>query len=129
MRAKILTLLISAGMAGAATAAPLSVPLDHSVRLGLAGHAASVVVGNSAIADVTVVDSRTLFISGKSQGSTDVAVVDELGRTIYSADVVVGAPARGRVAVFRGGGVTGNGRSDLSCEPRCQDAPKVKGGY
>lgn len=132
MRATILAAFAVAGLtgaslAGAASAAALTVPLDHSVRLALGGHASSVVVGNPAVADVTVVDSRTLFVSGKGLGSTDVVVVDELGRTIFDADVVVSGPTKGRVAVFRGGAV-GGGRTDLACAPHCQDAPKGKSG-
>lgn len=119
MRAKIIAALLASGLASTAFAAPLQVPINHSVRLGLSGAAASVVVGNPSIADVTVVDSRTLFLSGKSFGTTDVVVVDALGRTIYNADVVVSPPSRGHVAVYRGGEKSAD-RTDMACSPRCQ---------
>lgn len=126
MRAILLTAALAASLAGPALAGSLSVPLNHSVRLGLSGSAASVVIGNPSIADVTVVDSRTLFLSGKSVGSTDVAVVDALGRTIYSADVAVSSPRAGHVAVYRGGEKTA--RTDMACSPRCEIAPKAPDG-
>lgn len=127
MRAALLSSLLAVGLAGSAIAAPVSVPLNHTVRLSLSGSAASVVVGNPNIADVTVVDSRTLFVSGKGMGSTDVVVVDGLGRTIYNAEIAVGGPRHGQVAVYRGGE-----RTDFACSPRCEvaarAAPPVVGG-
>lgn len=109
--------LLAAGLAaaaGGARAASLNVPLNHSVRLPVAGRAASVVVGNAKVADVTVVDSRTLFVTGKSAGSTDVMVVDPLGRTVFAGDISVIAGAGRQVTVHRGGE-----RADLACDPRC----------
>ena len=124
MRALLLTAAVAASLGGPALARSLAVPLNHSVRLGLSGSAASVVIGNPAIADVTVVDSRTLFLSGKSVGTTDVAVVDGLGRTIYSADVSVGAPRHGHVSVYRGGDKE-TARTDMACNPRCEATGKT----
>jgi Flp pilus assembly secretin CpaC len=95
-------------------AASLVVPIDHSVRLNVAGSAASVVVGNPQVADVTVVDSHTLFVSGRGYGETDVVVLDPNGRTLYSGDVMVAAPQSGRVSIYRGAE-----RTDLACAPDC----------
>lgn len=101
--------------AGAAAAAALTVPLDQSIRLNVAGSAASVLVGNPEVADVTVVDSHTLFVSGRGYGATDITVLDRDGRTLYSGDLVVGAADTGRVTVYRG-----PARTDLACAPGCQ---------
>lgn len=103
-----------AAAATAATAGTVTVPINHTVRLSVAGPAASVVVGNPAVADVTVVDSRTVFVSGRGLGSSDVTVLDSLGRTLFSSDIQVAGPSHGQVAVYRGGV-----RSDLSCDPGC----------
>ena len=83
-------LLMGLAVAGPA-AAELVVPIDHSVRLAVSGQAASVVIGNPQVADVTVVNSHTLFVSGRGYGETDVVVLDHMGRTIYSGDVIVAA--------------------------------------
>ena len=48
-----------------AFAGVLPVPLDHTVKLNISGAAASVVVGNPAVADVHVVDSHTVFVAGR----------------------------------------------------------------
>ncbi len=113
--------LLAAGLACAAGpashAATLSVAVNHSLRLPVAGRAASVVVGNAAVADVTVVDSHTLFVTGKASGSTDVAVVDPSGRTVFAADIDVGAVTGRPVTVHRAA-LT----AELSCDPRCAGA-------
>ncbi len=103
---------LSLAAAGAAAAAsPLSLAVSHSARLRLAGPAGSVVVGSPSVVDVSVVDSRTVFVSGRTPGSTDVTVVDPLGRVVYSGEIVVGAGER-TVSIYRG--VT---RSDTSFTP------------
>jgi Flp pilus assembly secretin CpaC len=105
-----------------ALADALVVPLDHSTRLKVAGAAQSVVVGNPTVADVTVVDSHTLFVSGRGYGVTDVVVLDAAGRTLYSTEVVVGVAHTGRVSVFRGGE-----RTDMACAPNCQVSIRTGG--
>ena len=72
-----LTALATLAVAAPAFAAPaVVVPIDQSTRLTIAGSAYSVVLGSPTVADVTVVDSHTLFISGRSYGVTDVTVLD-----------------------------------------------------
>jgi len=113
-------LLIAAALAVAAIATPVlagnqtSVAIDHTTRINLRAAAGSVIVGNPAIADVTVVDERTLFLSGRGYGVTEVTVLDPLGRTIWSGEVVVTAPTQGAVSVYRGSQVT-----EMACAQSC----------
>ena len=65
----------------------LNVEIDRSARVQLRGAAASVIVANPQIADVTVVDANTLFIVGKGYGVTEVVAVD--GRRIATLRIVV----------------------------------------
>ncbi len=102
------------GLGSSALAQSLVVPVDHAVRIAVQGQAASVIIGNSSVADVSVVDSHTLFVSGKSIGTTDVSVLDSYGRTVFSSDVDVTSYAPGRVAVYRG-----SERTDFACAPGC----------
>jgi Pilus formation protein N terminal region len=116
------------GLAAAAQAETLVISIDHSQRLPIGGAVQSVVVGNPSVADVTVVDSHTLYVIGKSFGQTDVIVLDAYGRTLYQGDVVVGSANVGRVTVYRGGA-----RTDMACAPNCQTvvrngAPSSMGG-
>ncbi len=110
--APILALVLAAPLAAAA----MAVPLDHTARLSVHGAAASVVVGNPAIADVTVVDSHTLYVSGRGYGSTDIIVLDRSGRTLYSGDITVAA-AGSSVSVYRGAA-----RTSVVCAPACADS-------
>ena len=117
MRAPYIALPLLLGLlaAGGARAAGVTVELDHSTRVALHGGAANVVVGNSAIADVAVIDSHTLYVTGHSLGSTDLAVIDALGRTIYSGEVTVARPVSS-VTLYRG-----VDRQDFSCGgPTCE---------
>ncbi|WEK57563.1 MAG: pilus assembly protein N-terminal domain-containing protein [Candidatus Brevundimonas phytovorans] len=117
--------LATAGLvAGTASAAlaqarPLSIEIDSATRVQLRAPASSVIVANPRIADVTVVDANTLFITGKGYGVTDVVAVDALGRTLLQTQIVVSAGSTGAVRVWRGGDAT-----DLACGATC--SPSVR---
>lgn len=118
---------LSAAVAGSALAAAapgvVVVPIDQSTRLSLAGSAYSVLVGSPAVADVTVVDSQTLYVSGRGYGTTDVEVLDRNGSVLYRGQIVVSAADVGRVSVYRGAA-----RTDLACAPGCQVATRSPAG-
>lgn len=99
---------------------PLDVPLDQATRVQLRAPAGSVIVVNPNIADVTVTDARTLFISGKSYGLTEVIAVDALGRPLFQRQVKVSPGETGTVRVWRGAAA-----SEFSCGARC--APATRG--
>lgn len=93
---------------------PLDVQIDQATRVQLRAPAGSVIVANPRIADVTVTDAHTLFITGKSYGVTQVIAVDALGRPLFQRQVVVGPGATGSVRVWRGGDAT-----EVACGTRC----------
>ena len=104
-----------------AQARPLNVGIDQSTRVQLSGPAGSVIVGNPQIADVTVVDANTLYITGKGYGVTEVIAVDPIGRTVFQSQVVVTAcDGSGRVRVWRGAQAT-----EMACAASC--SPSVRG--
>ena len=113
IRLTALALLAAAVLGAPVAAQALVVPLDHSQRLHLSGAASSVLVGNPQIADVTVVDSHTLYLQGKGYGVTNLVVLDRAGRTLFSQDIIVAAGGAS-VSVYRGGD-----RTDFGCTPRC----------
>jgi len=114
--------VIGAAPAALAQSRQLSVEVDHITRLNLSGSAASVIVGNPGIADVTVVDANTLYVSGRAYGVTEIAVLDGLGRTIYQGEVVVSAPSSGQVRVWRGAAVT-----HMACATTCSPSTRGEG--
>jgi Flp pilus assembly secretin CpaC len=124
MSRTILSLLAAAALlaipaAAAAQSRPLNVDIDQSTRVQLRAPAGSVIVGNPQIADVTVVDANTLFITGKGYGVTEVVAVDVLGRTVFQSQVVVTAGDSGRVRVWRGAQAT-----EMACASTC--SPSIR---
>ena len=111
--------LLLAPLAAQAQDGSLNVEIDRSARVQLRGAAASVIVGNSQIADVTVVDANTLFIVGKGYGVTEVVAVDGVGRTLFQREIVVTGGSTGSVRVWRGTQAT-----EMTCAASC--APSVR---
>ena len=119
-----IALMLALTAAAAATSAmaqsrPLNVEIDRSERVALRGAAASVIVGNPAIADVTVVDANTLYVVGKGYGVTEVVAVDAIGRPLFQNQVVVTGGSTGAVRVWRGGQMT-----EMACGGSC--APSIR---
>jgi hypothetical protein len=78
-------------VASSAQAQAVSVQIDQSKPLRFDSPITGVVVGNAGVADVIVHDSKTLFVIGKSVGTTHVLAVDQRGRTVFSGNVAVSA--------------------------------------
>ena len=115
---------LAVGVTGAALAQsrPLNIEVDRSTRVQLRAPAGSVIVANPKIADVTVVDANTLFITGKGYGVTDIVAVDALGRPLFQSQVVVSAGSAGSVRVWRGAQAT-EMACGSSCSPSVRAAP------
>ncbi len=114
--------LLAVPAAAAAQSQPLNVDIDQSTRVQLRAPAGSVIVGNPLIADVTVVDANTLFITGKGYGVTEIVAVDVLGRTVFQSQVVVTAGDSGRVRVWRGAQPT-----EMACAATCSPSIRSAG--
>lgn len=112
--------VLAAGSAAQAQSRPLNVEIDRATRVQLRAPAGSVIVANPAIADVTVVDANTLFITGKGYGVTEVAAVDAIGRPLFQTQVVVSAGSTGSVRVWRGGQAT-----EMACGATCSPSVRV----
>ena len=110
---------LSAAAAVQAQSRPLNVEIDHATRVQLRAPAGSVIVANPRIADVTVVDANTLFITGKGYGVTEVAAVDSIGRTLFQNRVVVTGGQTGSVRLWRGAEAT-----EMACAASC--SPSVR---
>ena len=115
-KSPLVFIALAAALSAPLCAHAMIVPLDHSTRLTVPGAASSVIVGNPSIADVTVVDSHTLYVSGRGYGSTDLQVLDRSGRPLYSEEIDVLASGAS-VSVYHG-----NVRVDTTCDPRCGDS-------
>jgi Flp pilus assembly secretin CpaC len=103
-----------------AAASDMLLTVEHAEVVRLPGEASAVVVGNPLIADAMVHDGRTLILTGRLQGRTNVIALDRVGRVIYSREIVVTSPVHGQVALFRGGD-----RQTLSCGTVCEEVPRT----
>lgn len=88
---------------GSAFAGQLTIETNKTKPVYLSGEAASVVIGNPGIADVSVLDENTLFVTGKTFGTTNLLVFDATGKQIYSVDVVVTTNTSRLVTINRAG--------------------------
>lgn len=111
--------LIVAPVVASAQDGALNVEIDRSARVQLRGAAASIIVGNPQIADVSLVDATTMFIVGKGYGVTEVVAVDGVGRTLFQREIVVTGGSTGSVRVWRGAQAT-----EMACGASC--TPSVR---
>lgn len=118
-KAVLLSGLLMASTGAAFAGQKLVVEKNHTARVALSAPAGSVIVGNPAIADVSVVDSRTIYIIGKGYGRSAVTITDRNGRAIWDGEVVVGSPASGSVTVYKG-----LQSSTMICSSVCVDQEK-----
>ncbi len=75
---------------------------NHTLRVTLSAAAGSVIVGNPDIADVNIVDSRTIYIVGRGFGSSAVTVTGRDGKALFDGEVVVSGARQGAITVYKG---------------------------
>lgn len=95
--------------------APISVQANMARVLRLNAPAATVIVGNPGVADVTIQDPQTLVLTGKSYGQTNLIILDALGEPIADTLIEVTQLQAGVMTVYQG-----LNRTSLSCAPVCQ---------
>ena len=76
--------------------------------------AAEIVVGNPSIADVSVQSGKTLVVTGKSFGETNLIVMDADGKVVVNRRLIVQEPRNGFVTLYKGAT-----RFTLHCAPHC----------
>lgn len=89
--------------------------MDEAKLVRLDADAAQIIVGNPAIADVSVQNTRLLVVTGKSYGTTNLIVLDRQGREILNARLGVREADRRQVTLYKG-----TTRQSLHCAPDCQ---------
>ncbi|CAL4866130.1 hypothetical protein MMA231_00368 [Asticcacaulis sp. MM231] len=94
--------LASLATTSATAAQRLMVEKNHSQRLALSGSAGAVIVANPEIADVTIINSRTVYVMGKGYGNSQVTITDRGGRVLFDGEIVVTAVQKGAITVYKG---------------------------
>ncbi|UJW84848.1 pilus assembly protein N-terminal domain-containing protein [Devosia sp. SL43] len=96
--------------------APINVNVNMARILRINASAATVIVGNPGIADVTIQDPQTLILTGKSYGQTNLIVLDKAGNPIADTMIEVVQMQAGVTTVYQG-----QARTSLACAPVCQN--------
>lgn len=93
----------------------VSVVTDRAKVFRLDAPADTVIVGNPAIADVTMHDRTTLVITGKSYGTTNLVILNKAGDPIIDEVISVGPASSTVVTVNRASEIYSYG-----CTPKCR---------
>jgi Flp pilus assembly secretin CpaC len=101
--------------AQAATNEPITVKANMARILRISAPAATVIIGNPGVADVTIQDPQTLVLTGKSFGETNLIVLDSAGNPVADTMVSVVQANADTITVYMG-----TARTTLSCQPVCQ---------
>jgi Flp pilus assembly secretin CpaC len=115
MLAALLLGLALVSPAAAADGDPISVKVNMARILRISAPAATVIIGNPGVADVTIQDPQTLVLTGKSYGQTNLIVLDDMGNPIADTLVEVIQAQADLVTVYQG-----NLRTTVVCSPVCQ---------
>ena len=111
-----LALTVTAPVASmAASNEPITVRASMARILRISAPAATVIIGNPGVADVTIQDPQTLVLTGKSYGETNLIVLDSSGNPIADTMVSVIQGTPDTVTMYMG-----SARTTLSCLPVCQ---------
>lgn len=111
----ISTVPVSAVAVLAETTGPVSVKVNMARILRISAPANTVIIGNPNVADVTIQDSQTLVLTGKSYGQTNMIVLDARGEAIADTMIEVVQAQADIVTVYMG-----SARTSFSCAPVCQ---------
>lgn len=95
--------------------APINVNVNMARILRINASAATVIVGNPGIADVTIQDPKTLILTGKSFGQTNLIILDTAGNPIADTMIEVVQMQAGTMTVYQG-----QARTSMACAPVCQ---------
>ena len=94
---------------------PVLVTVDRAKVFRLSRPAATVIIGNPAIADATIEDEQTLVLTGRSFGVTNIIILDAAGDPIIDQTLVVRGHETNTVRIYRRAN-----RETLACAPVCE---------
>ena len=115
--------LLSTAATAVAEEQYLRVYMDHARVLKLDRPVSKVIVGNAKVADATVADARTIVLTGRNFGTTNLVLLDADGNAIVDERILVSIDEGNTVRVFKQ-----TERSVLSCTPNCEVHASKEGG-
>ncbi len=96
----------------------IQVQLDQARIMKLPERAATLVIGDPLIADISIQPGGIAIVTGKAYGATNIVVMDRGGAVLMERAVEVKGPPDRLVYVYRG-----VARNTYSCTPEC--APRI----
>ncbi|MBB4183450.1 Flp pilus assembly secretin CpaC [Sinorhizobium terangae] len=93
----------------------MRVYMDHARVLKLDRPVSKVIIGNSEVADATVADSKTIVLTGRNFGTTNLVILDQDGNAIVDERILVSIDEGNTVRVYKQ-----TSRTVLSCTPNCE---------
>ena len=122
-RALLCLALVSAFGLSSAAAAPadvLRITLDQAQVAKVPTGTTTLVVGNPAIADVTMLKGGVgMVVTGKGYGQTNLVAIDAQGNILDEKQILV-TPTRSVLVVQRG-----DSRSSYTCNPMCMPSVQL----
>lgn len=117
-----LALLVACATGAHADDGMMRVFLNHAKVLKLDQPVSKVIVGNAEVADATVADSRTIVLTGKAFGTTNLVLLDADGNALLDERILVSIDEANTVRMYRQ-----VARSVLSCTPSCEEHQALSG--
>lgn len=114
-RAAFAAILGICASAGAQAADRIEVELDNAKLLKLPAGTDTLVIGNPAIADVTIQRNQVMVVTAKSHGSTNMIALDSKGAIVSESRIVVVLPQRPEQLTL----LRGTAQETYSCNPEC----------
>jgi Flp pilus assembly secretin CpaC len=98
----------------------MKITLNQITLVRLEDKISDALIGNPAIADITIQNNSTFIITGKSYGRTNIILLNKDGEKIFDRWVYVDDDSRNVVRIQRGGA-----RLSYTCAPNCQPTPTL----
>lgn len=114
-------LSISTGFSQQGYNKKIMIDIDFMEAFKLQNPASQIVIGNPIIADITVRDEQSIFISGKSPGRTHMLVYGHDGEIVERYILVVRDPDI-YLTVYQGA----ENKAHFDCEPLCQRVLRIE---
>ena len=101
----------------------MKVFINHAKVLRLDRPVSKVIIGNAQVADATVADSRTIVLTGKAFGATNLVLLDADGNALLDERILVSIDEANTLRMYKQAS-----RTVLSCTPSCEEHISLEGG-
>src|ERR1043166_6009404 len=104
-RSLLIAILLSPVLVFAApvpTGGPIALNIEQAKLIRLPDKAATIVIGNPLVADITLQPGSLIIVTGKSYGATNFVAMDRNGEVLLERIILVESAADPIVTVYKG---------------------------